>query len=234
VILNTDLHSSLRSISSPNSGPTTLPTPALSYSSSFHDVNDSLKPQPHPLQRNFSSDSRCSKRLHITPRPRISRQLSVPSSDLSSLPSLTSPTTSVHQACHICLRRPFTLQDLPAYGDCESCSKRTCFVCMRTCEGPRCQSSLQNQIGLGFTTEYVSAGKRVCSRCCIEVGSEGTVWCTTCYEDDTEIGISHKGTKEELQAESEGRVAEWLSRFSAMEEIDATEGAYINPQFYGL
>ena len=208
---STDLNSSLNALSSPH---IPLPTPALSFSSSLHD--DSLKPQAHPLQRNFSSDSRASKRLHITPRPRLYRQLSQPSSEFSSFVSLASPTTNPCQSCHICQRRPSTIQDLPAWGDCGSCNKRVCFICMRTCEGPRCQSTLQSHIGLGLNSELIMTGKRICSKCCVEVGSEGTVWCTTCYEDDTEPE-SNKGTKEQLQVESEGRVAEWLSRFAGPE-----------------
>lgn len=214
---STNCSRSLKALSSPY---IPLPTPALSFSSSCHDVNDCLKPQAYPLQRNFSSDSRNAKRLHITPRPRLSRHLSQPSSEFSSFISLASPTTNACQSCHICQRRPSTLHDLPAWGDCESCSKRVCFICIRTCEGPKCQSTSHSHLGLGLASEIVSVGKRICSKCCTEVGSEGTVWCRACYEDDTEEE-AHKGTKEQLQVESEGRVAEWLSRFAEPHETDS-------------
>lgn len=207
---------SLKETSSPCSASVALSTPTLSFSDSFYDINDTIRSLPLPLQRNFSSDSRSSKRLHLAPRPRLSRYFSAPSSDLASLSSVTSPINTI-QACHICSRRPSTVQDLPAYNDCETCNKRTCFVCTRTCEGPHCQST--EHITLGFPGVYLAA-KRVCSRCCVEVGSEGTIWCNICYDDDTELTAFHKGNKEQLQIESEGRVAQWLSHFEGPDDMD--------------
>ena len=37
--------------------------------------------------------------------------------------------------CHICRRRPSDRAQLDRYADCEGCGARTCFVCMRQCEG---------------------------------------------------------------------------------------------------
>lgn len=39
------------------------------------------------------------------------------------------------RACHICRRRPSDRAQLDQYADCEGCGARTCFVCMRQCEG---------------------------------------------------------------------------------------------------
>ena len=199
-------------ISSPCSSSVALSTPTLSFSDSFYDSNVAIRPLS--LQRNTSSDSRRSKRLHLAPRPRLSRHFSAPSSDLASLSSINSSVNSI-QACHICSRRPSTIQDLPAYSDCETCNKRICFVCVRTCKGPRCQSAERVALGLPDMR-----GKRVCSSCCVEVGSEGTVWCRSCYDDDTEIEGLYKCNKGQLQAESEGRVAQWLNHFDGPDDMD--------------
>ncbi|MCJ1313604.1 hypothetical protein MMC25_007283 [Agyrium rufum] len=74
-------------------------------------------------------------------------------------------------------------------------------------------------------------GIRVCGQCCLEVGVEGTVWCTTCYEDDEEEdyeeergnfdeegvtilsrrnGKARGLDKRELHVESVEKVAGWL------------------------
>ena len=126
--------------------------------------------------------------------------------------SLVSPTAT--EPCHICQRRPSTRQDLPSYLDCEVCSMRTCYICVRTCEGPQCQTlAAQKHSGLGLLEEEVPAGRRVCASCCVEVGSEGMVWCHDCYKDDTELELYNpKRTKEELEVESAFRIADWLHR----------------------
>jgi hypothetical protein len=54
-------------------------------------------------------------------------------------------------------------------------------------------------------------GKRVCGKCCVEVGYDGMVWCLACYEDDGDVeDYSGAKTKQELQVESAQRVAGWL------------------------
>lgn len=52
----------------------------------------------------------------------------------------------------------------------------------------------------------------------MEVGSDGRVWCTACYQDDTELEIYNPRTKEALEAESASRIADWLNRSGAEEE----------------
>lgn len=126
--------------------------------------------------------------------------------------------------CHICYRKPTDKSQLDSYAYCEGCGERTCFVCMRVCEGV---AGLQNtrrgtEVGDGaFSFELDSPvvvdaqdwqafggeegreqdGKRVwnkdtieghrgriCSRCCVERGVEGDVWCLGCLR--TEEGMS--------------------------------------------
>jgi hypothetical protein len=37
--------------------------------------------------------------------------------------------------CHICYRKPMMKADLDSFADCEFCGNRTCYVCLRKCEG---------------------------------------------------------------------------------------------------
>ncbi|KAF4922285.1 hypothetical protein CGCVW01_v005405 [Colletotrichum viniferum] len=37
--------------------------------------------------------------------------------------------------CHICHRRPTKKSDLDSFADCEGCGQRTCYVCIRQCQG---------------------------------------------------------------------------------------------------
>ena len=99
---------------------------------------------------------------------------------------------------------------------------RTCFVCIRTCEGTHCQTStVQRYAELGVTEEELPTGKRICSSCCVEIGSEGMIWCLACYNDDTGLdAYSTRRTKEELEAESTNRVADWLTRTDSAEASD--------------
>ena len=93
-------------------------------------------------------------------------------------------------------------------------------MCVRTCEGPLCRSTVPHQhSGLGSTEEEQSSGKRVCASCCIEVGSEGRVWCLACYQDDTDLELyTFKRSKEELEAESANRISDWLNRAGTEEQ----------------
>lgn len=57
-----------------------------------------------------------------------------------------------------------------------------------------------------------SHGRNICGKCCVEVGREGRVWCLGCYEDDEHPEVYAVGmTKKELQVQSVGRIADWLS-----------------------
>ena len=219
-------------LSSPFIGQIPLPTPAPSFSSSFFDSPSPYDPSrlTHPMQRNKSVESRTAKRLQLAPKPRLSRHTSQPSSELSSFASLASPTTT---ACHICKRRPSTRQDIPSYLDCEVCELRTCYVCVRTCEGPLCQSTVKHQPhpGMDSMEEEQPTGKRICARCCIEVGSEGRVWCVSCYHDDTDSELfMFKRPKEELEAESACRIADWLNR-TGTEEQSCSEPSSVEDYF---
>ena len=117
------------------------------------------------------------------------------------------------RSCHICNRRPTVVQDIPAYVNCEACGQRTCYICTRTCEGPRCHlNGIESSRSISHETARDGGRcKTVCSRCCIEVGVEGMIWCMVCYDDDAD-GQDHKQTKDktELHHQREERVTNWL------------------------
>lgn len=114
--------------------------------------------------------------------------------------------------CHVCYRKPTDKSQLDSYAYCEGCGERTCFVCMRVCDGAG-----HTAVGIGvgdgaFSFEFQRAeevdgqggggegGKpwqrdrieghrgRICSRCCVERGAEGDVCCLGCLR--TEEGMS--------------------------------------------
>lgn len=96
------------------------------------------------------------------------------------------PSPSTLRACHICLRRPTTKVALGAYGDCEACGQRTCYVCIRQCDGRLCSTFAS---GLDGSTWLIS-DKAICSYCATE-GSLGDgkeyVRCPECSEDVQDI-----------------------------------------------
>jgi hypothetical protein len=109
--------------------------------------------------------------------------------------------------CHICRRKPTAKHELDSFADCEGCGERTCYVCIRECLG---SGAAFHDEDMGTEHEYRvdidAAGLEdvrrrepwekglvkthrgmVCSRCCVERGSEGEVWCLGCV--DTQDGI---------------------------------------------
>ncbi|GKT55185.1 hypothetical protein ColTof4_07953 [Colletotrichum tofieldiae] len=46
-------------------------------------------------------------------------------------------TPSSLSPCHICHRRPTKKSDLDSFADCQGCGQRSCFVCIRECQGWR-------------------------------------------------------------------------------------------------
>jgi hypothetical protein len=117
--------------------------------------------------------------------------------------------------CHVCWRKPTDKSQLDSYAYCEGCGDRTCFICMRVCEGVEALQHTSMGIGDGaFSFEFdgpverdgdashdgavgeggmrdggkkawqkdkiVGHRGRICSRCCVEKGVEGDVWCLGC------------------------------------------------------
>jgi hypothetical protein len=121
--------------------------------------------------------------------------------------------------CHVCWRKPTDKSQLDSYAYCEGCGERTCFVCMRVCEGLGGLQHTTMGIGDGaFSFEFdisvekdgdawhegavgeggmreggkkawqkdriVGHRRRICSRCCVERGAEGDVWCLGCLSTE--------------------------------------------------
>ncbi|KAI1828043.1 hypothetical protein F4861DRAFT_490419 [Xylaria intraflava] len=138
----------------------------------------------------------------------------------------TTPSHPLLSPCHICHRKPTKKSDLDSYSNCTGCGERTCFICLRACQGwlPRPEEGKTDQPApeeeetcVSFVMEDVDDqesahdhadgyihfkktqqrqkkgegggagswnghGHRevICSRCCIERGSEGEVVCLGC------------------------------------------------------
>ena len=95
-------------------------------------------------------------------------------------------------ACHICRRKPTDKNELQFYVDCERCQERTCWICIRQCDGigyhhrdHTTESPLQLVLLPSKTCGVESFSRHdsvICSRCCVEKGAEGEVWCFGCLE----------------------------------------------------
>ncbi|KAF2836543.1 hypothetical protein M501DRAFT_246652 [Patellaria atrata CBS 101060] len=68
-------------------------------------------------------------------------------------------TSSAPGRCHICARPQRLKRDLLAYADCARCAGRTCFVCLRVCEGD--DTNQGNGLGHVGATAFDDMGKHV-------------------------------------------------------------------------
>lgn len=69
-----------------------------------------------------------------THRCRVSRGLQQDSPESKNKPSEKQPTLNL-TPCHICHRRPTKKSDLDSFAECQGCNLRTCYVCIRQCQG---------------------------------------------------------------------------------------------------
>ncbi|KAI6712526.1 hypothetical protein PZA11_003431 [Diplocarpon coronariae] len=88
--------------------------------------------------------------------------------------------------CHICRRKPTVKSELDAFGDCDFCGERTCYICTRRCEGP---GEAVGDMVVEDPHERGLAGDgghrdQICSGCCVEKGAEGEVWCLGCLRKE--------------------------------------------------
>ena len=151
-----------------------------------------------------------SKRLRVDkayPSGSGPHQLQLPSSDTIHQHStetavISPPKKSVDLSpCHICRRKPTVRSELDAFADCGGCGKRTCYVCIRECLGSAVAVSKDTEMidMLSFSLQREESLKEegddtrnqdgtwgtghrgmVCSRCCVERGTEGEVLCLGC------------------------------------------------------
>jgi hypothetical protein len=143
--------------------------------------------------------------LSTSPRNRCLSQLKT----LQVQPATKNRVTNALAPCHICHRRPTKKSHLDSFADCQGCEQRTCFVCLRECHGWNMDGgsgvSEQEMLSMSFHMEdaddepqhngttkdgqqqsnqgWKAVGHQavVCSRCCIERGTEGDVTCLGCF-----------------------------------------------------
>lgn len=89
-------------------------------------------------------------------------------------------------ACHICRRKPTQTNELETYTNCERCLEITCTICIRKCAGnkpifDKMASETRFRARL-FQNNSQSGGhfENICSRCSVEKGVEGEIWCLGC------------------------------------------------------
>ena len=98
------------------------------------------------------------------------------------------------------------MQELDNFADCEGCGERTCWICVRECagfnqrvvegltpsgeDGANVEGYIGPKWGMGWKRlgELNGDGnghrRMVCSRCCVEKGTEGEVWCLGCLRSE--------------------------------------------------
>ena len=144
---NLHSHSSLSSQSDPSSpwvlSPSLLPpcSPTLSTNQFFPFHQNQNIPSLLSATATITSVTTKRRRVPTAAKPRF-RQLSTPT--ISSTNS--GPVAPNLAPCHICHRRPTAHKDLRGYSSCESCEQRTCYICLRVCEGESCRSSTSTDI----------------------------------------------------------------------------------------
>ncbi|ORY14983.1 hypothetical protein BCR34DRAFT_612383 [Clohesyomyces aquaticus] len=136
------------------------------------------------LASSFSSSiseldiSNSNTNAHTHTASTTSSQASASASTSTPMPTPSNPSSSTSsdlRPCHICHKAPNRKRDLEGYIGCRSCGERACYVCTRVCVGTRCQETGSSE------RERQGEGQMgICSRCCVEVGREGEVWCRGC------------------------------------------------------
>ncbi|OHE95785.1 hypothetical protein CORC01_08926 [Colletotrichum orchidophilum] len=200
------------------------PLPVAKRQRVFHDdnidhvdlgsLNSDPTPQHDPQQRR---GSRSSTESH--PTSHAARDQADAAGNRPKTPSSLAP-------CHICHRRPTKKSDLDSFADCQGCGQRSCYVCVRECQGwekdgrpssnggiNSAQQEQEEHGGVDLSRSctmddvdddrqrqsradeeskrtgqatrhdgWTGGGHRqmVCSRCCIEKGTEGDVVCLGC------------------------------------------------------
>lgn len=154
------------------------------------------------------------KRFHDSKRIRVEKayasnpdlyQLQLPHPDAIHYEALSPKRSVILSPCHICRRKPTVKSELDAFADCECCGKRTCYICIRECLGSAVAVSKDTEMidALSFSKQKEEClrqsnddarnhdsdwgtGHRgmVCSRCCVERGTEGEVLCLGCLRTE--------------------------------------------------
>lgn len=111
-------------------------------------VSRKIIPLPTAKRQRYdgSDDENCRSSLHQNMGPNISPRLRKQSrSPFNAHSPPASPVRPAHPVrintgthldpCHVCRRKPTKKSDLDSYASCQGCGARTCFVCLRECQG---------------------------------------------------------------------------------------------------
>lgn len=95
-----------------------------------------------------------------------------PVSSKSETSSTTSASNLFLRPCHICHRRPTARAVLDAYGDCDLCEQRVCYICVRVCEGISCRRRFDKSHGslpiADTRRNTIFERRRICRYCAME------------------------------------------------------------------
>ncbi|KAK5624409.1 hypothetical protein RRF57_000125 [Xylaria bambusicola] len=112
---------------------------ALPVSKKFRLVDSSQREQPHnhSLHHNGNPPSTLSQsqQSHFSHgHPELPSAPSA-SPHLTQLATTKINSSTLLNPCHICHRKPTKKSDLDSFADCLGCGERTCYVCIRACQG---------------------------------------------------------------------------------------------------
>jgi len=139
-----------------------------------------LDPPPHKARRTVAPH-----------RPRL------PTIDgLSNTQPTLLPHPSTLKSCHICHKAPRQKRDLDSYTDCQLCSRRACYICIRECEA----GCVNSEEGILDSAGQKSRTRRkICGSCCVEKGTDGEVWCLDCLEGMTRHYFGKEGQDSRME-----------------------------------
>jgi hypothetical protein len=156
----------------------------------------------HPQRDDYplSAPPTKTQRRLVSPRRRTHQPHSNPTTPTKAASKQVYYSSEALRPCHICHRGPKLKTDLDSYAECARCSQRTCYICIRQCEGrpkasakdlPEGSAKNDDQHSKTTTTSPNSGDgcgeRKICSACCVERGVDGDVWCFDCLEDETVV-----------------------------------------------
>lgn len=139
------------------------------YSLNQHQSVPSRKIMPLTKRTKLSVEDHA---LHVDHAPTHRRRLSQQRA-LQDMPDLKNrsfekPVSLNLAPCHVCHRRPTKKSDLDSFAECQGCGERTCFVCIRQCQGKNIDDassilSEQEVLSRSFHMEDVDDAKDNCA-----------------------------------------------------------------------
>ncbi|CAG8216713.1 unnamed protein product [Penicillium salamii] len=159
--------------------PTYMPSFRVEEYDCPHPLQDSnLRPRCLPRKRRHIGSYLLPQQMqsqqpsHLSPNLYTTDPYSPPISPKTLVPLHypQSASASALRPCHICHRRPTTRQVLDAYADCDLCHERACFICLRQCDSPSCQTQMgtTTHVDADVDTNTDNTKRKICSSCAVE------------------------------------------------------------------